>query len=184
MGSTPMLWRNTIDDAFRRCARRWRSRLAVRYRDREWSFDDLDRAISGIAEALSARGLAKGDPVAAYGRNSDTYLLLWLACARAGSVHIPVNFGLTGEELRFIVAQSGARAVLADAAMESELSVLDGSKEAGSRAAATSTCWLPHAPERPIRDARGTCRTTTSRRSSSPPERRACRKARPCLTGR
>ena len=78
-----ILRRNTIDDAFRRAARRWRSRLAFRFGARECSFEELNRAVSRLAESLERQGVAKGDRVAAYGRNSDSYILLWLACARA-----------------------------------------------------------------------------------------------------
>lgn len=41
-------------------------------------------------------------------------MVLWLACARAGLIHIPVNFALTGDELLYILNQSGARALFYD----------------------------------------------------------------------
>lgn len=121
MAAIPVYQRNTIDDFFRRVVRRWRNRDAIRYEDRVWSFDMLDQAVSNLAEALEARGLRKGDRIGAYGRNSDGYVILWLACARAGYIHVPLNFGLKGRELGYILAQSGARAVFTDPDMEGEL---------------------------------------------------------------
>lgn len=121
----PILRRNTIDDCFRRAARRWRDKLAIRFSDREWSFADLDNAVSRVAESLISAGVQHRDRVAAYGRNSDAYILLWLACARAGLIHVPINFGLTGRELGYILEQCGARAVIADADMEGALTGLD-----------------------------------------------------------
>ncbi|HYD70083.1 acyl-CoA synthetase [Azospirillum sp.] len=121
----PLIRRNTIGDALRRCTRRWRDKPAILYGDRRWTFAELEQAAGRVAHGLLAAGFAVGDRIAAYGRNSDTYLLLWLACARAGLIHVPVNFGLTGEELRFILEQSGAAAVIADPEMEGELHVLD-----------------------------------------------------------
>ena len=44
---------------------------------------------------------------------------------RAGYIHVPINFGLTGDELRYIVEKSGAQTVIADVAMESGLAALD-----------------------------------------------------------
>jgi fatty-acyl-CoA synthase len=109
--------RDTVGDALRRAARRFRDRTALRFADRAWSFADLDRAADRVARALLAAGLARGDRVVAFGRNSDGYLLLWLGCARAGLVHVPANYALTATELAYIVGQCGARALLHDPAL-------------------------------------------------------------------
>ncbi|GJD50345.1 Long-chain-fatty-acid--CoA ligase [Methylobacterium crusticola] len=109
--------RNTIADAFRRTARRHGARPALAFGDRAWSFAELDRAADRVAAGLAASGLAPGDRVGAYGRNSDAYVLLWLACTRAGLVHVPINYALTGRELRYIVEQSGARLLVHDPAL-------------------------------------------------------------------
>jgi fatty-acyl-CoA synthase len=114
--------RDTVGDALRRAARRFRDRTALRFADRSWSFAELDRAADRVARALLAAGLSRGDRVVAYGRNSDGYLLLWLGCARAGLVHVPANYALTAPELGYIVGQCGARALFHDPA----LSAADG----------------------------------------------------------
>jgi fatty-acyl-CoA synthase len=69
--------------------------------------------------------LQPGDRVAAYGRNSDAYLIAFLACCRAGLVHVPVNYALTGGELRYILDQSGARALLTAPALEANLAGIE-----------------------------------------------------------
>ncbi|MBX6746731.1 MAG: AMP-binding protein, partial [Acetobacteraceae bacterium] len=103
--------RSTIGDALRRAAGRFRDRTALRFGGRRWSYRDLDRAADRVARALLAAGLERGDRVAAYGRNSDGYLLLWLGCVRAGLVHVPANYALTAAELGYILGQCGARAL-------------------------------------------------------------------------
>lgn len=103
--------RDTIGDAVRRAADRFRDREALRFGPRAWSFRDIDRAADRVARALLAAGLSRGDRVVAYGRNSDGYILLWLGCVRAGLVHVPANYALTPTELSYILAQSGARAL-------------------------------------------------------------------------
>jgi fatty-acyl-CoA synthase len=113
--------RNTVGDALRRVAARYADRPALTYGDRVWRYRDLDAAADRVARRLLDAGLQKGDRVAAYGRNSDAYLLLWLGTLRAGLVHVPMNYALTGGELGYIVEQSGARAVIADAALEANL---------------------------------------------------------------
>ncbi|MFF4183350.1 acyl-CoA synthetase [Streptomyces sp. NPDC001691] len=108
---------STVDGIVRRSARRTPDRTALRYGERAWSYAELDAAVSTAAAFLTARGLSRGDRVATYGHNSDAYLIAFLACARAGLVHVPVNQHLTGGDLAYILEQSGAALVLADPAL-------------------------------------------------------------------
>ncbi|MFF3936965.1 acyl-CoA synthetase [Streptomyces phaeofaciens] len=105
---------STVDGVLRRSARRTPARVAVEYRDRTWTYEELDGAVSRAATVLLGQGLAPGDRVGAYGHNSDAYLVAFLACARAGLVHVPVNQNLTGDDLAYLVGQSGSTLVLAD----------------------------------------------------------------------
>src|SRR6516165_6153213 len=112
---------NSVGEALRRAARQYRDRPALQFGDRSWSFAALDAAVDRVARHLLNAGLSPGDRLAAYGRNSDSYLITFLACARAGIVHVPVNYALTGAELTYILDQSGARAVVTAAALETNL---------------------------------------------------------------
>ncbi|HYN29197.1 MAG TPA: fatty acyl-CoA synthetase [Dermatophilaceae bacterium] len=116
---------STVDGIVRRSAARFGDRTALRFEDREWSYADLDAAVSRVAAHLRGLGLVTGDRVAAYGRNSDAYLLGFLGCARAGLVHVPLNYNLTGPELGYLLATAGARAVLVDPALAGVLDRLE-----------------------------------------------------------
>ncbi|MFF8950916.1 acyl-CoA synthetase [Streptomyces sp. NPDC014940] len=105
---------STVDGVLRRSARRTPARIALEYGERGWTYEALDDAVTRAAGLLRAQGLGPGDRVAAYGHNSDAYLIAFLACARAGLVHVPVNQNLTGDDLAYIVGQSGSALVLAD----------------------------------------------------------------------
>ncbi|MGW6612051.1 fatty acyl-CoA synthetase [Streptomyces erythrochromogenes] len=106
---------NTVDGLVRDSARRVPDRLAVRYSGRSWTYAELDAAVTTGAALLRERcGLAGGDRVATFAHNSDAYLLAFLACARAGLTHVPVNQNLTGEDLAYILDDSGSVLVLAD----------------------------------------------------------------------
>jgi fatty-acyl-CoA synthase len=105
---------STVDDILRRSALKHPTRTALVYEDREWTYRELDDAVTRTAANLLARGLSKGDRVAAYGQNSDAYVIAFLGACRAGLVHVPINYALTGEELSYILEQSGASLVLAD----------------------------------------------------------------------
>ncbi|MCX5257545.1 acyl-CoA synthetase [Streptomyces canus] len=105
---------STVDGVLRRSARRTPARVAVEYGERSWTYEELDDAVSRAARLLLDQGLDRGDRVGAYGHNSDAYLIGFLACARAGLVHVPVNQNLTGDDLAYIVGQSGSTLALAD----------------------------------------------------------------------
>lgn len=106
---------STVDGVLTRSARRTPGRTAVRYADRAWTYRSLDAAVSTAAAVLTEEhGLAPGDRVAAYAHNSDAYLIGFLACARAGLVHVPVNQNLTGDDLTYLLDQSGSSLALTD----------------------------------------------------------------------
>ncbi|MEU8460883.1 fatty acyl-CoA synthetase [Streptomyces sp. NPDC029003] len=106
---------NTVDGLVRDSARRVPDRVALRYRDRSRTYAELDAAVSTGAAVLRGRhGLLPGDRGATFAHNSDAYLIAFLACARAGLVHVPVNQNLTGEDLVHVLGDSGSALVLAD----------------------------------------------------------------------
>lgn len=106
---------STVDGVLTRSARRTPGRTALRYAGRTWTYAALDEAVSTAAAVLTdEHGLGFGDRVATYAHNSDAYLIAYLACARAGLVHVPVNQNLTGEDLEYIIGQSGSALVLTD----------------------------------------------------------------------
>ncbi|MFJ4500965.1 fatty acyl-CoA synthetase [Streptomyces sp. NPDC088864] len=113
---------STVDGVVTRSARRTPERTALRYADRAWTYRELDAAVTTAAALLTEdHGLRPGDRVAAYAHNSDAYLIAFLACARAGLVHVPVNQNLTGDDLAYILGQSGSSLVLTDPALADRL---------------------------------------------------------------
>ncbi len=109
--------RDTLADAFSRSVRRQPHKLALTFAGREWTYEALDRAANRVAHALLDAGLRGGERVLAFGQNSDAYVLLWLACNRAGLVHVPVNYALRRTELAYLAEQSGASAAFTDPAL-------------------------------------------------------------------
>lgn len=112
---------STVDGLLHRSAARTPHRTALRFADREWTYAQLDAGASRAAAWLLGLGLSKGDRVAVYGYNSDAFLLSFLGCARAGLVHVPINYNLTGGELSYLLAQSGSTVVLTDPKLAGEV---------------------------------------------------------------
>lgn len=76
------------------------------------SYAALWAKVTAAAGALAARGIAPGDRVAIRMHNGWRYPVLWLALARLGAVHVPVNTRYTSEEIAYVLADSGARLML------------------------------------------------------------------------
>ncbi|WP_334390596.1 fatty acyl-CoA synthetase [Bradyrhizobium sp. AZCC 2262] len=110
--------RNTISDALSRADRRFGNRTALSFAGRNWSFSGLVHAADRVATRLKSAGVQPGGRVAAYGRNSDAFLILWLACVRAGFIHVPLNYALVGRELSYILGNSDPSALFADPDIE------------------------------------------------------------------
>ncbi len=121
---TALTTSSRVDDILRRSAARTPTNTAVVFADRVWTYAGLDEAVTRAAARLLATGAVKGDRVAAYGRNSDAYLIGFLACARAGLVHVPINFALRGVELAYLLEQSGSTMALVDPSLRAAVDAL------------------------------------------------------------
>lgn len=82
---------------------------------------DLDRAMTlrqwneracRLANGLLGLGLAKGDRVAVLAYNCVEWCEIYVAVAKAGLVAVPLNFRLVGPEIRFIVENAAAAALI------------------------------------------------------------------------
>ncbi|WP_370587359.1 fatty acyl-CoA synthetase [Yimella sp. cx-51] len=117
---------NTVSDVIRRSAARFGDAVAVRFQDRDWTYRELDDAVTRVAVHLrETLGVAPATRVAALGKNSDAYLISFLACARAGLIHVPLNYNLLGRELDHLVHNSGSKLVLVDPSFADRLDSIE-----------------------------------------------------------
>ena len=82
---------------------------------REFSFGALDTMANGVARALLARGLTRGERVAILSANRAEYLAAYYGSMRAGLVAVPVNFKFPRKTIHLIIAAAGAKCVFCDA---------------------------------------------------------------------
>jgi fatty-acyl-CoA synthase len=98
----------SIGDLLRRSAQRLPAKTAVICGDTVWTYTEMDAICNRLARGLLASGISKGDRVAVLSRNSHAFAALRFSLARIGAVLVPINFMLNPEEIRFILASSGA----------------------------------------------------------------------------
>jgi long-chain acyl-CoA synthetase len=98
------MWR----DGLRRSA----DRPFLYYFDRPISADTVDADSDALAAALAATGFTRGDRLALYLQNVPQFILGLLAAWKLGAIAVPVNPMLKERELRYVLNDSGARAVI------------------------------------------------------------------------
>ncbi|MBA3019718.1 long-chain fatty acid--CoA ligase [Propionicimonas sp.] len=98
---------------------------AVRISDGEgWqvtTYAELGEKARKLAARLIDRGLAPGDRVALFSANRPEWTLVDLACAYAALVSVPLYATSAPEQLRHIVADSGARLIFVAGAREADI---------------------------------------------------------------
>lgn len=98
------------------------------------------------AAALQAQGVGPGDVVALMLRNRPEALELTLAVRHLGAQWCPVNWHFKAEEVQYILHNSGAKALIADASLWAGLGNVDtGAARVWTvhGTAANSTAWEP-----------------------------------------
>ena len=93
-------------------ARRLPERPALIWRDRVWTWRELDDRVNALVAALKAQGLGKGDAILVQSRNGNPLFESLWACFKLGAVWVPTNYRLTPPEVAYQAESSGAKAFL------------------------------------------------------------------------
>jgi long-chain acyl-CoA synthetase len=88
------------------------ARLFLRYFDVAMSYGMAQRWVDAAAAGLRSLGVERGDRVGLMLQNQPEFVLSLLACWRLGAAVVPINIMLKAEELRYILADSGAKAIV------------------------------------------------------------------------
>ncbi len=100
-----------------RSARVWPDKIAVIYGGRRLTYSELATETARVARALRASGIEPGDRVAYLVPNLPEMLIAHFAVPLAGGVLVAINTRLTAEEVAYILDHSGAKILVADAAL-------------------------------------------------------------------
>ena len=81
--------------------------------ERSMTFLQWNRRACQLANAISGLGLAKGDRIAVFAWNCVEWTEIYAAAAKAGVIVVPINFRLVAAEVAYVIADSGALAIIA-----------------------------------------------------------------------
>lgn len=98
--------------AWERQVQTWPGAPSIHYFDVTLTIAEIDRAASLLAVRLQDDGLQPGDRMAIYLQNDPQWLVALLAGWKCGAVPVAVNPMLRAEELRHVLVDSGARALV------------------------------------------------------------------------
>jgi acyl-CoA synthetase (AMP-forming)/AMP-acid ligase II len=82
------------------------------------TYSEMARRARAQAAALDAMGIGAGERVAIVSHNSARLLTALFGVSGSGRVLVPINFRLVAEEVKYIVAHSGARILMVDPELE------------------------------------------------------------------
>jgi fatty-acyl-CoA synthase len=102
------------------------NRIGARDLTRQMTFRQWNRRACQLANALTGLGLARGDRVAILAYNRVEWAEIFVAAAKAGLIAVPINFRLTGVEAQYIIENSGATALICEAALTPTIEAVRG----------------------------------------------------------
>lgn len=105
----------TVPAMLRGAAEQHGDRELVRFEGVSWSYRETERIAARAAQRLrESYGIGRGDAVALLVRNRPEFLEIVLGTAWLGAVSAPLNVAAKGEQLRHMLANSGASVVFAE----------------------------------------------------------------------
>ncbi|HEX4130762.1 MAG TPA: AMP-dependent synthetase/ligase [Pirellulales bacterium] len=87
---------------------------------RAHTWNDLARDVRRFAAALASLGVERGDRVLLVSPNRYEWLVTDLGIQTAGAVHVPVHASLSGAQIAFQIADSGAKVIVVSSAEQAE----------------------------------------------------------------
>ena len=98
-----------------RSAAVFRTKPAVVYGERSWTYPELAERVNRLASALRAAGIERGDRVGYLVPNIPALLEAHFGVPLAGGVLVAINTRLIGSEIAHILNHSGAKLLVVDA---------------------------------------------------------------------
>ena len=94
----------TICDLFKRSARLYKAKTALRFDGRGITFGELFDQIKALTGWFTSKSLSNGDRIAVLTKNRPEFFPLIGAAAALGTIMVPINFRLSTDEMKYILS--------------------------------------------------------------------------------
>ena len=122
----------TVNDFLRRAELLYPDRIAIVDEPSQpaesWdsiTYREMARRANALAAGLDALGVQPGERVAIVSHNSARLLTALFGVSGSGRILVPINFRLVAEEVKYIIAHSGARVLLVDPELEQAMADIE-----------------------------------------------------------
>jgi len=102
----------TLDQIFSKTAKRLQNKVAIKWEGREFTFGELEGLTNKFARVLQSMGIKKGERVCIFLQNSPEFIIAHFGIIKAGAVAVPLNVMYRQHELRHMVNDAGAVAMV------------------------------------------------------------------------
>ena len=108
-----MVWLN-LGEILRVHAKNYPKKIAVKdWHGKTRTYPELDSRTNSLANGLLSMGLRKGDRLAVMSYNCMEFVEICCACAKIGVVVVTVNWRFVSKEIKYVVDNSDAKAMIA-----------------------------------------------------------------------
>jgi long-chain acyl-CoA synthetase len=118
-----------LGNILRRSAARFPDKIALIFKERKMTYQELDRRVNRLANGLLQMGAQKGDRIAVLLHNCPEFIEIYFACTRSGAIFVPINNLLRETELKKIVEYIRPRFVLVDPDFEGVIRSVAGGRD-------------------------------------------------------
>lgn len=97
----------TLPEVLQQTTENYPQHTAFVFANRQWTYQEFNDLVSQLANALIGLGLAPGGRVGIYLPNCPQFIIGYYGILRSGGAVVPINPLLTGDDLSFIIKDSG-----------------------------------------------------------------------------
>lgn len=87
---------------------------ALVYKDKRYTYSELDSITDRIAKALQGAGIGRGDIVGIISERTENMVLLPIGVLKSGAAYMPIDTALPEERIAFMLKDAGVRLLLTD----------------------------------------------------------------------
>ncbi len=102
----------TIGHLLEDAASKYKDKIFLIYEDQKLSFQEVNRRVDQMANALKDMGITKDNKISVMLPNGFEFPIAWLAIAKLGAIMVPTNINYQEHDLVYILTDSEASAIV------------------------------------------------------------------------